>query len=85
MRNTHSFHQHNMERICKECKGEGNLIQVVYSECQDCRSNKNVHCKICDDERIVQQIITNSCENCKGTGFVPPHERSCDSRDCSIQ
>lgn len=74
-----------MERICKECKGAGNLIQVVYSECQHCRSNKQQHCGVCDDERTVQQIVANPCENCKGTGFVHPQDRSCDSSDCLIQ
>jgi DnaJ-class molecular chaperone len=73
-----------MERICKECKGVGNLIQVVYVECPDCCS-KNEHCGTCDGERTVQQAIPNSCENCKGTGFVRPHERACDSSDCFVQ
>lgn len=85
MGNTDSFHPYNMERKCKECKGVGNQILVVYVECHDCRSNKNEHCRTCDDERIVPQVLPNSCENCKGTGFVSPHDRSCDSTDCSIQ
>lgn len=74
-----------MEQVCKDCKGQGNQIAVVYSECQHCASNKKVHCQVCDDERIVDKIIPNPCIHCKGTGFFPPHTRSCDSTDCFVQ